>query len=186
VQGGNIAGLARNQLREVSCLQSKEVVEEETPALPLLSAERITVASVAGKRKRAYAYQIMALLVVLRPFGNLSLAWGTRHFSALFASNPFLLVKALVNPYIAVGIAVLIIATLLRMAMLSVADLSFVVPVTAIGYVVSTFLGKFFLREQVTAGRWLGTLLIFLGTVLVSGTSYRTARKPEALESSAG
>lgn len=133
-------------------------------------------------RKRSYAYHLVALLVVLRPFGNLSLAWGTRHFSQMLAMNPFLYAKALVNPYIALGIIVLCLVTLMRMALLSFADLSFVVPLTATGYILSTFLGKYFLREQVSMGRWLGTLLIFLGTVLVSTTSARTTRPAEVLE----
>lgn len=80
----------------------------------------------------------------------------------------------MLNPFVALGIAALVLGLLTRMALLSLADLSFVVPLTATGYIVSTFLGKFFLSEQVTSGRWLGTVLIFLGTALVSFTSQTT------------
>ena len=54
------------------------------------------------------------------------------------------------------------------MALLSLADLSYVLPVTAVGYVIAAFLGKTFLSETVSNQRWLGTALIFLGAALVS------------------
>ncbi len=62
---------------------------------------------------------------------------------------------------------------LMRMALLSVADLSYVLPVTAVGYVLSTVLARVFLHETVSTERWLGTLLIFAGTALVSFTMQR-------------
>ena len=121
------------------------------------------------------AYRLLALVLVLKPFGNLSLAWGTRHFAQVLSLNPFAYVRAMLNPYVALGILALILALLTRMALLSVADLSFVLPLTATGYIFSTLLGKFVLREQVSLGRWLGTLLIFLGTAVVASTSGKTA-----------
>jgi uncharacterized membrane protein len=72
------------------------------------------------------------------------------------------------------GIAALILALLTRMALLSLADLSFVLPVTAVGYVLAVFLGKVFLHETVTRQRWLGTALIFAGAALVGSTSRNT------------
>jgi len=130
-------------------------------------------------KKSAAAYRILALILILRPFGNLCLARGTRHFSQVLAMNPFVYVRAMLNPYIAIGIAMLILVTLMRIALLSLADLSFVLPLTATGYIISTFLGKFFLSEQVTWSRWIGTLLIFAGTVVVSSTSRKTTPQIE-------
>jgi drug/metabolite transporter (DMT)-like permease len=114
------------------------------------------------------------MVLVLRPFGNLCLAWGMKHFSQVLSANPFVYIQAMFNPFVALGVAALVLGLLTRMALLSLADLSFVLPLTATGYIVSTFLGKFFLSEQVTSGRWAGTVLIFLGTALVSFTSERT------------
>ncbi len=107
----------------------------------------------------------------MRPFGNLSLAWGMRHFSQALSANPLLYVRAMLNPYVALGIAMLISVLLMRMALLSLADLSFVLPLTATGYVISAMLGKFFLREDVSLWRWAGALLIFAGIVIVGSTS---------------
>ncbi|MBV8895448.1 MAG: EamA family transporter [Acidobacteriaceae bacterium] len=121
-------------------------------------------------RLPARAYRLLALVVFLRPLGNLSLAWGMRHFSSLLALNPFLYARALFNPYVAIGIGALILGLVTRMALLSLADLSVVLPLTASGYILSTLLGKLFLREEVNIYRWLGTILIFAGALVV-GTS---------------
>jgi len=64
----------------------------------------------------------------------------------------------------------LILALLTRLALLSLADLSFVLPLTATGYILSVLLGKVFLNEQVSSSQWLGTLLIFFGVILVGTT----------------
>jgi drug/metabolite transporter (DMT)-like permease len=144
-----------------------ESLEQGTSEVPPLNG--------AGNRKSVFrAYRLLALVLFLRPAGNLCLAWGMKHFSQVLSANPFVYVRAMMNPFVALGVAALVLGLLTRMALLSLADLSFVLPLTATGYIVSTFLGKFFLSEQVTSGRWLGTVLIFLGTALVSFTSQRT------------
>ena len=78
------------------------------------------------------------------------------------------------NPFVALGVLALILALLTRMALLSLADLSYVLPVTAIGYVIAAFMGKTFLSETVSGQRWLGTVLIFVGAALVGSTSHST------------
>jgi len=122
----------------------------------------------------ARGYRLLALMLFLRPFGNLSLAWGMRHFTSVLATNPFLYVRALFNPYVALGVGALIFALFTRMALLSLADLTLVLPLTASGYIVSTLLGKFFLREEINIYRWLGTILIFAGALMVGWNSRKT------------
>ena len=67
------------------------------------------------------------------------------------------------------GICLLILWMLTRMALLGWADLTYVLPVTALGYVLSTALAVIFLGETVNGKRWAGTVLIVLGTALVGG-----------------
>ena len=55
------------------------------------------------------------------------------------------------------------------MALLSWADLSYVLPVTSVGYVLVALVGRFFLNEQISAQRWAGIVLIMAGVALVSG-----------------
>jgi drug/metabolite transporter (DMT)-like permease len=122
----------------------------------------------------ARTYRLLILTLLLRPFGNLSLAWGMHHFPRLLRLEPLPYLQALLNPFVALGITMLVLALLTRMALLSVADLSFVLPLTATGYIISAMLGKVFLGEDVGTGRWMGTILIFSGIVLVGSTPERS------------
>ncbi len=51
-------------------------------------------------------------------------------------------------------------------ALLSVAQVSFVVPATASGYVLKTLLAKWYLGENVTWRRWAGATVVTLGVAL--------------------
>jgi uncharacterized membrane protein len=119
-------------------------------------------------------YSVLLLFLALKAGGNSAMAWGMKQVPERMSMNPALYVRAMLDPFVAMGIAALILALLTRMALLSLADLSFVLPVTAIGYVIAVFLGKVFLHETVTGQRWLGTLLIFAGAALVGSTSRST------------
>jgi uncharacterized membrane protein len=119
-------------------------------------------------------YSLLASFVLLRAFGNLSLAWGTKHFPETLGLNPLPYLRVMLSPVVFAGIAMLILAMLVRMAVLSVADLSFVLPLTAVGYVIAALLGRFLLREDVSPERWLGTALIFIGVGLVGSTPQNT------------
>lgn len=77
-------------------------------------------------------------------------------------------------PLVAGGVALLILWTLARMALMSWADLSYILPVTAIGYVLSAIAGKVFLSENISLMRWSGTLLIVAGIALVGRTQVET------------
>jgi drug/metabolite transporter (DMT)-like permease len=121
-------------------------------------------------------YSLLAAFVALRAFGNLALAFGTKHFSESLALNPLSYLRAMLSPFVAAGVVMLIVAMLVRMAVLGLADLSFVLPLTAIGYVFAALLGRFILHEQVSPERWLGTALIFIGVAIVSATPPNTTK----------
>jgi len=120
---------------------------------------------------------LLVLFLALRAFGNLFLAWGTKHLPETLAADPLVYLRSLVDPAIALGVVMLIMALLVRLALLSVADLSFILPMTAIGYVLAALLGRFFLHEAVSPRRWLAVALIFAGAALVSSTPQATAGK---------
>jgi drug/metabolite transporter (DMT)-like permease len=56
----------------------------------------------------------------------------------------------------------------LLLTLLSWAELSFILPLTALGYLVSASFAKYFLMEHVTPLRWAGTLLIVAGVFLIT------------------
>jgi len=114
---------------------------------------------------------VLFLFIACKAAGNLSLAWGMKHFpQSIPAANPVSYIRAIFNPFVALGILALVLAVLIRMVLLSHADLSYVLPVTAIGYVVAAFLGKTFLHEAVSGQRWFGTALIFVGAAIAGTT----------------
>jgi uncharacterized membrane protein len=80
----------------------------------------------------------------------------------------------LFHPWVALGVALLILWQLSRLALLSWADLSYVLPVTSIAYVLVALVGRFVLHEHVSMVRWAGIVLIMVGVTLVGRTAPRT------------
>jgi drug/metabolite transporter (DMT)-like permease len=134
------------------------------------------VGRVAPRKSKVATYLCLSWFLTFRAFGNLSLAWGAKHISEGLAINPFAYLRAMLNPFIALGILLLIGGMLSRMALLSLADLSFVLPMTSVGYIISAVFGRLFLHETVTPERWLGVVLIFLAALLVGSTSHNTTK----------
>ena len=122
--------------------------------------------------------RILTLVVILsNVFGNLALSLGMKAQMLAAASTGIMpYVRAFFSPMVLLGLSLLIIWLLSRMALMSWADLSFVLPITSIGYVISAVMGKVFLAEHISSQRWAGTLLIVAGTVLVSLTHSRTSK----------
>ena len=113
------------------------------------------------------------IVVLTNVLGNFALGWGMKHGGDMDGSAmSFVLV--VFNPWVLLGIALLAGWVLSRMALLSWADLSYVIPVTSIGFVLNAIMGYLFMGEQISAMRWLGTLCIVGGTVLVGLTSVST------------
>ena len=71
------------------------------------------------------------------------------------------------NPNVLLGVACLAVSFFSFLTVLSWANLSFVVPATAIVYLVTTLGAKFVLKEQIDPLRWAGTLLVCFGVALV-------------------
>lgn len=110
-------------------------------------------------------------MILSNLFGNFSLSWGLRQVGRLISLSPWAYVEALFNPWVALGVSLLIVWLLSHMALLSWADLSYVLPVTSIGYVLSALAGRFFLHEDISNWRWAGILLIVIGVTLVARTA---------------
>lgn len=95
--------------------------------------------------------------------GDTLLKRGMSQFGAVDTHHLLRVVTALGNPWILLGIACLTIFFASYLTALSWADLSYVLPATALGYVIVTFLGKYLMHENVTPMRWLGVALISCG-----------------------
>ena len=114
------------------------------------------------------------VVVFANVIGNFSLSRGMRGTDAAVFSSPMGYIAVLFNPWVAAGVVLLLLWMLSQMLLLSWADLSFVLPVTAIGYVLTAIAGRVLLGEQISPARWAGVLLIMAGVALVGRTAHNT------------
>jgi uncharacterized membrane protein len=129
---------------------------------------------------------VISLAVIAQAVGNTLLSKGMKVIASMPSfSDGFSLVMlayALKNPLIWGGIVLLIVFFASFLSALSWADLSYVLPATAPGYILNVFFGGWFLGEPVSQARWVGSALIFIGVMLVSLSGARK-EKLQKLES---
>jgi drug/metabolite transporter (DMT)-like permease len=128
----------------------------------------------AAGPSKAKTLSLALFVILLNAGGDLSLALGMKGIPGAMSVNPADYIRAMFHVRVALGIFLLILWLLTRMTLFSWADLSFVVPVTAVGYVLAAVLGHFYLGETVTLTNWIGTFLIFFGTAFVGTTKPKT------------
>jgi len=100
-------------------------------------------------------------------------------------AHPGALVAAVFTPWIVLGIALLLGFFASYLTALSWADLTFVLPATAIGYVFIALLSRFWLHEVISLERWAGIALITVGVGVVSQGPSRTEHAVRSEEESA-
>lgn len=128
-----------------------------------------------GNRKT----QLLVLIVVVsNVIGNVSLSHGMHQVGRIVSASPLDYVKAFANPWTVIGICILAVWMLSDLALLSRADLSFVLPVTASAYVLVAIMGHFVLNDRISWERWIGILLITGGVILAEETPTRTTKGP--------
>ena len=125
-------------------------------------------------RLRSKTWACSAIVVLAQVFGNFFLKRGM----PAQLPTPLSYITVLFHPWAALGVALLILWLLSRMTLLSWADLSYILPVTSIGYVLVAFVGRWLLDERITRLRWAGIVLIMAGVALVgSGSAPQTFDK---------
>ena len=77
------------------------------------------------------------------------------------------ILRALRVSWMWLGLGLMTTAFFSLLAMLSIENVSLVVPVTALSYGAGALGGKFFLGERVTPRRWAGIFLVCIGVTLV-------------------
>ena len=119
-------------------------------------------------------YAILVAIMLSASVGDSFLKRGMEQVGAVDMHHLWLLWHALFNPYVDIGIVLLIIFFATYTTALSWADLSFVMPATAFGYVVIALMGRFWLHEHLSLSRWMGILLIVCAVGFVAGGPSRT------------
>ena len=121
---------------------------------------------------------LTALVVASNVIGNVALSRGMHQVGRIVSPSSADYVRALVNPWVIGGVLVLVLWMVSDLALLSAADLSFVLPVTASAYVLIAIAGHFWLQEQISWERWLGIVVITAGVILAEETPARTTKGP--------
>src|SRR5215510_4248425 len=127
---------------------------------------------------------VLIVAIISQAVGNVFLTRAMKSITSPVAGGDDLLstvARAVSNPTLWLGTALLIVFFALYSAALSWADLSFVLPATAFGYVLNVAAGHYFLGEHVSSIRWAGALIITLGVVVVSRSAARGVVPGEAV-----
>lgn len=101
--------------------------------------------------------------------GDSVLSHGMKQSSRVSLHHPLSLILAVLNPWVAFGILLLLAFFAAYMNALSWADLTYVLPATSLGYVLLALVARFALHEQVSPLRWVGIALITGGVGFIAG-----------------
>ena len=124
-------------------------------------------------------YLILLTVMVTASFGDALLSRGMSQMGAVDLHHPAILLRALANLNIVVGILLLIGFFASYMTALSWADLTFVMPATAFGNVMVALIGRFWLHEHLSLSRWIGILLLTCAVGFVANGPARTEHSAE-------
>ena len=114
----------------------------------------------------------LSIIILASSLGDVLIAKGMKRvgeIATLRLRELAVIGKSMVcNAAFLLGLLCLTISFGAFLAVLSWADLSFVVPATSLSFVVSTLGAKWLLQERINRLRWIGTLLVCVGVALLS------------------
>ena len=115
---------------------------------------------------------MVAIITLATSAGEILIAKGIREIGEIATLRLSALIKIalsiLTNKFFMLGIFLMAVSFFTFLATLTEADLSLVVPATAISFAIKTFGAKLFLKERISRERLVGTLLVCLGVALIS------------------
>jgi uncharacterized membrane protein len=115
---------------------------------------------------------MIAIITLATSIGEVLIAKGIREIGEISTVRLSALLqialKILTNKFFMLGIFLMAISFFTFLATLTEADLSLIVPATAISFAIKTFGAKLVLKEQISRDRLIGTLLVCLGVALIS------------------
>lgn len=119
---------------------------------------------------------LTAAVVLTNVVGNICLSHGMQQVGRIVSASPADYVRALLNPWVLAGSCTLALWMLSDLALLSRADLTFVLPVTASAYVFIAIAGHVFLGDRISWERWLGIVVITVAVILAEETPSLTSK----------
>ena len=114
---------------------------------------------------------LLVIIVAAGTGGELCISRAMKVLGEVHDFRPAALVRFVLRAirvaWMWIGIAMMTMAFFSLLAMLSIENVSFVVPVTALSYAAGTIGAMLFLRERISTQRWVGVLLVCAGVTLV-------------------
>jgi drug/metabolite transporter (DMT)-like permease len=114
---------------------------------------------------------LFSLIIVVGTAGEMCAARAMRELGEVKNFRPAALlrvfVRALKSPWMVLGLMMMTVSFIALLGMLTLENVSLVIPLTALSYVVGCIGGKFFLAETISWKRYAGVLLVCGGIVLV-------------------
>ena len=128
------------------------------------------------------SFIVISLIVLFKVIGDVSLSYGLQAMDELELLNPMALLafglQTLLSPWVILGMVFLLSYSLLYLCSLSWLDLSFLIPMTASGYVLHAVFAWLLLGEEIASTRWAGTGIITIGVLVVGwGGRERSGRR---------
>jgi uncharacterized membrane protein len=116
-------------------------------------------------------WMLLAVVVLAGTAGEISVTRAMKRIGEVHQFHPRAVLGVLGRVFrigwMWLGVALLAVGFFSLLALLSWENVSFVVPLTALSYVVGALMAKVFLKEEVDQIRWMGVLLVVVGVVLV-------------------
>jgi drug/metabolite transporter (DMT)-like permease len=114
----------------------------------------------------------IAIVVLGGTAGDIAVSHAMKQIGEVHPLTPAVIARLLWRAFrmgwMWVGIGLMALGFFSLLALLSWADVSVVVPATALSYVAGAVGAKFLLHEEVAPVRWAGVLLVCLGVALIS------------------
>lgn len=123
---------------------------------------------------RLHVFFIVLIAVLCVSAGETLLAAGMKQVGDHGGLSMYL--RAAANPLVILGTLLMMGFFALYQLALAKADLSYVLPLTGLSFVFGALFAHVFLGEHISPARWLGTLLIVLGVVIVGLGSHGESR----------
>lgn len=116
-------------------------------------------------------YLLLMAVVFLGTGGELCMTRAMRTIGEVSEFRPAALARfmgrAMLTGWMWIGLGMMTVAFFALLAMLSIENVSFVVPVTALNYAVGAAGASLFLGERVSRRRWFGVAVVCLGVTVV-------------------